>query len=146
MRLTDALELGNANDYWSYCPSQAAASVFAVLFGLTTAVHVVQAFYYRKRFSWVIILGGAGETAGLVCRALSVHWQLNTSLYEAQFILILVTPLLLNAFDYMILGRMVNFLMPDRKLLGIKAKRVALYFVILDVMYVSSICAIRDGD
>lgn len=48
-----------------------------------------------------------------------------------------MAPLWVNAFVYMIMGRMVWNYVPTAKLLGIKASRFGAYFVILDIMYVS---------
>ena len=41
-----------------------------------------------------------------------------------------------NAFDYMVLGRMMHFFLPQKKILGIPARRITLYFVLFDVVYV----------
>lgn len=45
-----------------------------------------------------------------------------------------LTDLGVNAFVYMAVARMVYFRMPDRKLLGIKAIRMTLLFVWLDII------------
>lgn len=56
--------------------------------------------------------------------------------YEAQFVLILIAPLWMNAYDFVMLGRLVNYCMPDRKLLRVPARRIAVMFVCSDVVYV----------
>lgn len=49
-----------------------------------------------------------------------------------------VAPLWTNAFVYMVVGRMVWNFVPTAKILGITAWRFGTYFVILDIMYVST--------
>jgi hypothetical protein len=49
-------------------------------------------------------------------------------------LLILLAPLWINAFDYMILGRMIYYYLPEKKLLGIGAQRFAVYFVCMDII------------
>lgn len=49
-------------------------------------------------------------------------------------LLILLAPLWVNAFDYMILGRMIYYYLPEKKLLGIGAQRFAVYFVCMDII------------
>jgi RTA1 like protein len=39
-----------------------------------------------------------------------------------------------NAFAYMLLGRMVHFYLPEKKLCGFKAPSLAKYFVCLDIL------------
>jgi hypothetical protein len=39
-----------------------------------------------------------------------------------------------NAFAYMLLGRMIHFYLPEKKLCGIKAPSMARYFVCLDIL------------
>ena len=55
--------------------------------------------------------------------------------FDIQYILILLAPLWINAFDHMVLGRMVWYFLEDKKLLGIEAERMAMCFVGLDVSY-----------
>ncbi|EEP82546.1 predicted protein [Uncinocarpus reesii 1704] len=93
---------------WAYCPSFPAAVLFAALFFLLTVTHAAQAFLFRKRL-----------------RSLGPY-------IPAQ-ILIILAPLWLNAFIYMVLGRMIYFFLPEQKCFGISAKRLTLIFVILDV-------------
>ncbi|MCJ1236349.1 hypothetical protein MMC14_004330 [Varicellaria rhodocarpa] len=127
------LSADDPNNQWPYCPSTAAATIFAVLFGLTTLSHIIQAFHYRKGFCWVIIMGGSWETAAFILRILSIQQQASQGLYEPQFILILVAPLWINAFDYMVLGRMVHYFLPGQKIMGLNPRRMALIFVLLDI-------------
>jgi len=121
------------NSSYNYCPSFGAAIFFSVLFGLSTILHLVQAIMYRKKFCWVIVMGGSWETAGFVVRAMSSQNMGSTGLGIAAQLLVLLSPLWVNAFDYMILGRMVYYYLPAKKICGIRAARLALWFVLLDV-------------
>lgn len=57
-----------------------------------------------------------------------------------QQLLIILAPVWLNAFVYMVLGRMIYFYIPEKKIFGISAQRITLVFVLLDVfsMFVQS--------
>ena len=127
------IALNDPSNQWPYCPSMAAAIIFAVFFGLTTLTHIIQAFHYGKRFCWVIIMGGTWETVAFIIRIFSIQHQTAQGLYEPQFILILVAPLWINAFDYMVLGRMVYYFLPGQKIMGMNPRRMALVFVLLDI-------------
>lgn len=127
------LAIDDPKNMWTYCPSLPAAILFAVLFGISTGYHVFQAYQYRKTFCWVLIMGAIWETAAFIFRAISIQNPTAEGAYDPQFLLILLAPLWINAFDYMLLGRLVYYYLPDRKLLGIKAERFALCFVLLDL-------------
>jgi len=81
-------------------------------------------------------MGGIWETASFSIRCISINNQTSEGLYDTHFILFLLAPLWINAFIYMLLGRMVYFFLRDQKLFGIRAQRMALYFVSLDIVYV----------
>jgi hypothetical protein len=123
------------NDVWSYCPSLAAAIIFVVLFGLTTCAHVFQAISYRKPFAMVLIMGAIWETGGYVTRILSIEHQLNSSIYTVQLLLILLAPLWINAYIYMLLGRMIHFFMPkgQDRVFKVRARAITRMFVLFDI-------------
>ncbi|PLB54013.1 hypothetical protein P170DRAFT_469485 [Aspergillus steynii IBT 23096] len=117
-----------------YEPSFAAAILFAVLFGLTTALHTVQAFVYKKRYAWVVIMGATWELLAFVFRVMQTRQQNKDiwgTLYELFFLL---APIWINAFIYMTLGRMIYYFLPDQKLAGISARRYGALFVSLDIL------------
>ena len=124
---------GVESNVWPYCPTAGASYLFAILFAASTIAHLVQAVMYKKPFCWVIIMGGLWETAAFVIRSLAVNHQSSQDLYNPQFILILVAPLWINAFDYMLLGRIIYYYLPGRKILGVNPRRLTLLFVLLDV-------------
>ncbi|KAJ7226284.1 RTA1 like protein-domain-containing protein [Mycena rebaudengoi] len=127
-----AEDLANPDFGYFYCPSFPAAIVFAVLFALTTIVHLIQAIHYRKKFCWVLIMAGIWETAGLTFRVLSVlHPTSQTFGFPSQ-LLILLAPIWINAFDYVVMSRVI-YVFADQRVLGIGARRLALIFVLLDI-------------
>src|SRR6202035_3294870 len=71
---------------------------------------------------------------GFLFRSLSTRNQLSLGLFMPEELLILLAPLWINAFDYMILGRMIYYYLPEKKLLGLGAQRFAVYFVGMDII------------
>lgn len=122
------------NSLYNYNPSLAAAAIFTVIFGIATGAHLVQAISYRKKFCWVIIMGAIWETCSFILRALGTRNQQNVSYVTVSQILLLLAPLWINAFDYMILGRMVYYFLPEKNLLHMHASRFSLCFVMLDIL------------
>lgn len=121
------------NSQFSYCANGPAAVFFSVLFGLTWIAHTVQAFAYRKKFCWVIVVGSLWECIGLIMRTYATIDQTKSSTASAAQLLTLLAPLWVNAYVYMIFGRMVYYYLPERKVIGFKASSLAKIFIWLDV-------------
>lgn len=119
---------------WQFSPSLAASIAFLVLFFLTTVAHLIQALVYRKWYCLVIVMSGILQTGTYAFRTASIQNPQSYNLYAAWFVLILVAPLLTNAFVYMVFGRIVWNFSENRKLCGIKANHFSLLFVFLDVV------------
>ncbi|GAQ05992.1 hypothetical protein ALT_3313 [Aspergillus lentulus] len=117
-----------------YVPSFGAAIFFTILFGLTTLCHIVQAFIYKKKYAWVVIMGASWELLAFVFRILQTRQQDSVPFASAHTILYLLAPLWINAFIYMTLGRLIHFFIPDQRLGGISANRYGLIFVWLDIL------------
>jgi len=79
-------------------------------------------------------MGAIWETGSFVIRNISIQNPTSEGAYDPSFLLFLLAPLWINAFDYMLLGRMVYHFLPDQKLWKIKAQRMALIFVLLDIV------------
>ncbi|KAH8817363.1 RTA1 like protein-domain-containing protein [Xylogone sp. PMI_703] len=128
------LPFGDPNTKWNlYCPSVAAAVIFSILFGLTMGMHIYQAVKFVKTFCWVCIMGAAWEFLAYVTRYFSIEHPTNNSWYEISTLLVLLAPLWINAFEYMLLGRMIHFFLPSKQILGIEARKVGRYFVFGDI-------------
>ncbi|CAG8949162.1 hypothetical protein HYFRA_00004784 [Hymenoscyphus fraxineus] len=130
----NCLSVYDPDNTWNFCPSLPAAILFTVLFGIVSALHVFQAARYKTTFCWAIIMGALWETASFLIRNISIYNPKSEGPADTWFLLFLLAPLWINAFDYMLLGRMVFQYLPNQKLGGIKAQRMALYFVILDIV------------
>ncbi|RMZ75439.1 hypothetical protein DV737_g5303, partial [Chaetothyriales sp. CBS 132003] len=124
----------NPDYVWPYCPNFGAAITSCVLFGITTLVHITQGIIYRRRFTVVLIMGAAWEMAGYAFRAVSITKQLNSTIFTVQLLLVLLAPLWINAFVYMVLGRMIHFYLQPDKALGIRARNITKMFVWFDVL------------
>lgn len=120
---------------WLYCPTYSAAIAFTVLFGLVTLTHTLQTIHYRKPFALVLIMAGLWETLGYIFRTLSVLHQTTTAYYVLQQFLIILSPLWINAFVYMLLARMIHFFFPPKcdVIFRLRARRIALIFVLFDI-------------
>lgn len=79
-------------------------------------------------------MGGLWETLSFISRIISAQEPTKKGVYDASFLLLIISPLLINAFDYMLLGRMVTFYLPDDKLAGIKGSKMGVIFVCFDIM------------
>ncbi|MCJ1357595.1 MAG: hypothetical protein MMC33_007591 [Icmadophila ericetorum] len=123
---------GTCSALYEFYPSFGAALLFSILFGALTIAHIAQAVHYKKGFCWVIIVGSLWETGSFVFRTLSTRDQQSIGLALISQLLVLLAPLWVNAFDYMILGRMIYYFLPSHAIFGIKASTLAIYFVSLD--------------
>ncbi|KAJ7603405.1 RTA1 like protein-domain-containing protein [Mycena polygramma] len=110
-----------------------AAVLFSVLFGLNTIAHLFQAIHYRKKFCWVIVMACMWETGGFILRVFSVLNTTSTAFGTPSQLLILLAPLWINAFLYVLMSRLVYFFVPEKHVLGISARRLSLCFVLLDI-------------
>ncbi|KAK0510762.1 hypothetical protein JMJ35_007194 [Cladonia borealis] len=121
------------NTNWYFCPNVGAAYFYAILYALSLVAHIAQGIIYRKGYSWVIAMGALWELLAYIFRILSINHPANVSWYSAWFVVILLAPLWINAYVYMVLGRMVYNFTANAKILGVKAWRFGLYFVLLDI-------------
>jgi hypothetical protein len=126
-------DLSSKDAQYLYCANGPAAVFFSVLFGLAWITHFIQAFMYKKKFCWVIIMAALWETAGLSLRTYSTIDQTQSNTTSASQLLVLLAPLWINAFVYMVFGRMVWYYLPERKIGPVKAEKMAQVFVWLDV-------------
>ncbi|KJK80487.1 hypothetical protein H634G_04726 [Metarhizium anisopliae BRIP 53293] len=125
---------GSCGSNYEYDPSFGGNVAFAVLFGLSTAVHLVQAIVLKKTFAWVLLMGGAWETAAFGIRTAGAHDQQQLQFVIWGQLLLLLAPLWINAFAYMTVARGVYLGLPGKKIWGIGATRLTMIFVWLDVV------------
>ena len=82
------------NTEWDFCPSTPAAILFAVLFALSTLVHLAQGILYKKLYSWVIVCSGLAQTLNFIFRVISIKNPTNLGDYTAWFVLVLASYIL----------------------------------------------------
>jgi len=147
----------NPNTVWPpMCPNIAAAYFYAVLFGLVFITHIVQMFWSRKPYCWVICVSAGMQTAAYILRVLSIQHVTNANYYTYWFILMMVSqvlqqsvlwrvtsrsptllpqiaPIWTNAFAYMVMGRMVYNFTHTASVFKLPAWHFGLLFVLLDV-------------
>jgi hypothetical protein len=120
------------NALYLYYPSFKAAIAATVIFDLILVAHFVQATIYKAGFVWVVLMGTAWETVGYGTRALSTRKQQDNTIATVTQMFILLAPLWVNAFDYIVLARMINFFVPERRIGIFKPSLLAKIFVFLD--------------
>lgn len=81
----------------------------------------------------MIVVATVWQCIGMIMRTYSTIDQTKSTTTAAGQLLILLTPLWVNAFVYMIFGRMVYYFLPEKKVAGIRAERLAQIFIWLDV-------------
>jgi len=82
----------------------------------------------------IIITGALWETAAFAFRILSAKHPTHKGSYDASFLLVLLAPICINAFDYMIISRVVRVFLPQGRVLGLKGSVLGKLFVCFDIM------------
>ncbi|CAG7940071.1 unnamed protein product [Penicillium salamii] len=105
-KMTDT---GGGIDYalYRYTPSIPAAVIFAVLFVLLSALHLIRLIKHRSYFFIPFLAGLLLECAGYIARVFSHFDTEALGPYIVQTMLILVAPPLFAASIYMTLGRII---------------------------------------
>ncbi|KAK4153966.1 RTA1 like protein-domain-containing protein [Chaetomidium leptoderma] len=122
------------NSYYNYDPQFAPAVAVAVIFGILTAVHLVEAVAFKKRYAWVVIMGALWETIAFAIHSVGARDQQQIAYATAWNVLFLLAPLWINAFAYMTFARMVHYWHPEGKVAGLRATAIARCFVWADVI------------
>jgi len=85
----------------------------------------------------VISIDAAWETGSYIFRILAIDQSTNVAFQSAWSILVLLAPLWINAYVYMVLGRMVYNFTSSAQVLHVKALRFGLIFILLDIWFVT---------
>ncbi|KAF3932339.1 hypothetical protein ABW19_dt0210449 [Dactylella cylindrospora] len=123
--------------YYHYDPSEVLAIVALCLYALTTSAHIFQCFRYRAWYIIVLLIAGAMQSFGYLARILSARDVRNRGLYIAQFSLVVLAPVFTAAGDYIILGKLLEHVLPGgrhAKTLKIPARWITLIFVSSDIL------------
>ncbi|KAM7196697.1 RTA1 like domain containing protein [Rhypophila sp. PSN 637] len=121
------------NAYYNYDPQFAPSLAVAIIFGIITVIHIVEAFLYKKKYSWVIIMGSLWETIAFAIHCLGTKDQQVAAYSVAWTLLFLLAPLWINAYAYMTFARMVQYWHPEQKVF-LKAKTIGMWFVLADIV------------
>ncbi|KAK1707919.1 RTA1 domain-containing protein [Colletotrichum lupini] len=122
------------NSYYAFDPSFRGNVAFAVLFGMSFVAHIAQAILYRKRFCWVLCVGASWELIAFILRSLGARDQQQIGYQIGGQLLVLLAPLWINAFAYMLSARLVYFVLPDQRVFRVKATALTKIFVTMDVV------------
>ncbi|PYI00856.1 RTA1 like protein [Aspergillus sclerotiicarbonarius CBS 121057] len=95
---------------YDYIPSLGCAVAFAILFSVTTAVHLFQRIRTHAKYFNPFLVGGIFQIIGYAARAAAHFNDKSTTVYALQTLLILLAPTLYAASIYMVLGRIITFL------------------------------------
>ncbi|TVY26891.1 Protein RTA1 [Lachnellula hyalina] len=123
---------GTCGALYEYYPSFGAAIFFSILFGVLSISHIFLAAKFKTRFAWVVIMGALWETISFTFRSISTRYQQSAGIELVSDLFVLLAPLWVNAFAYMVLGRLLYFFHPARTILSIPASALAFAFVTLD--------------
>ncbi|KAH7237880.1 hypothetical protein B0J15DRAFT_569523 [Fusarium solani] len=122
------------NSNYPFYPSFTGNLAFATVFGLSTIAHLIEAIAFKKKFCWVVIMGGAWETGAFIARTLGSRDQQEEQFAFWGQLLFILAPLWVNAFVYMTVARMVHFGLADKQIWNIKANKLTVLFVWIDVV------------
>ncbi|KAJ7481316.1 RTA1 like protein-domain-containing protein [Mycena galericulata] len=111
------------------------ALVGLALYALSGIVHWIQLFRIGKRFMLPLPIGMTTMAAGFAVRILVHHSPTSLGINIATTLLILLSPCLFLAIDYVILGRLAGLFGPEvsKQCMLIAPTRVATIFVWSDV-------------
>ncbi|TVY88786.1 Protein RTA1 [Lachnellula willkommii] len=123
---------GTCGALYEYYPSFGAAVFFSLIFGALSISHIFLAAKFKTRFAWVVIMGALWETISFTFRSISTRFQQNSGIELVSSLFVLLAPLWVNAFAYMVLGRLLYFFHPARTIMSIPASALAFAFVTLD--------------
>ncbi|KAF4630604.1 hypothetical protein G7Y89_g7529 [Cudoniella acicularis] len=119
--------------FYEYNPSIAAAGIFAILFLITTIIHIFQAAKKKTVYLVPFLIGGCFEWIGYATRIVSAKNQTSLGIYIISTLGLLLAPALFAASIYMILGRII-LLTHGEHLAPIRASRLTKIFVTGDVL------------
>ncbi|KAK6335465.1 hypothetical protein TWF696_002239 [Orbilia brochopaga] len=100
-------------------------------------MHFFQYFRYRSWFLTVFLIAGLMQTLGYLARVFSARNVTSRGIYVAQFTLIILAPILTAAGDYVVLGKLLERVLPGgrrAKTLGLRARWITWIFVSSDIL------------
>lgn len=83
----------------------------------------------------MVIVGALWETAAFAFRNLSANHPTHKGSYDASFLLVLLAPICINAFGYMVISRISRIFLLKERVLGLKGSIMGKLFVCFDLIY-----------
>ncbi|KAG8929824.1 hypothetical protein FRC02_005027 [Tulasnella sp. 418] len=125
---------------YSYNPSEAAAGIFAALFGITALVHIVQMIPKKAWVMSILILATLMEVLGYVTRLIASTKETGSTRTPRIIseTMLVIAPAFLAAQNYMVVGRLISFVGGD--LAVIPDRWITKVFVTADI-----VCIITQG-
>ncbi|KAF7899137.1 uncharacterized protein EAF01_008350 [Botrytis porri] len=123
---------GTCNALYDYYPSSASAIAFAAIFGVLTLAHIIQAFFYKKAYSFFVVSASIWGLTAFILRIVSTHNQQDNALKLTSSIFALTISPLIDAYYFILLGHLVHHYLPSRSLLSIRAYFIALPFLVFN--------------
>jgi hypothetical protein len=111
-----------------------ASILFSILFGRTLLAHCGQAVHYHAWYTWVLIMSAIWQTAAFIIRCIGILNPTNEPVNNATYVLVLLAPLWINAFCFMVMARLVHMFMPEHRIFRLKGSWLAVIFVFLDIL------------
>ncbi|KAH8668689.1 RTA1 like protein-domain-containing protein [Xylariales sp. PMI_506] len=124
--------------YYYYQPSEALAGVACALFGINALLALFQVIRKRAWIWLVMVLALLMECIGFGARTESAIDTTDRNAYIAQFLLIILAPVIMAGVIYVVFGRIVFHVVPAEarttKLLWVPPRWVTPIFVAFDIV------------
>ncbi|OJJ42136.1 hypothetical protein ASPZODRAFT_137481 [Penicilliopsis zonata CBS 506.65] len=122
------------NQWSSYCPSVPVAFLFFVLFSVSFVFHCFQALRHRQLFCLVMITGVLWEVAAFASRVYSAKSPTQKGVFDTSYLLLILAPVCVNAFDYMVVSRLVRRFLFRQRVCGLSGRVMGKLFVCCDIV------------
>lgn len=123
---------GTCNALYDYYPSSTSAVAFAGIFGVLNLIHIIQAFFYKKAYSFFIISASIWGLTAFILRIESTYNQQDNALELISSIFALTISPMINAYYFILLGHIIHHYLPSRSLLSVRAHFIALPFLVFN--------------
>ncbi|KAM0149967.1 hypothetical protein ACHAQE_008779 [Botrytis cinerea] len=123
---------GTCNALYDYYPSSTSAVAFAGIFGVLTLIHIIQALFYKKAYSFFIISASIWGLTAFILRIESTYNQQDNALELMSSIFALTISPMINAYYFILLGHIIHHYLPSRSLLSVRAHFIALPFLVFN--------------
>ncbi|WVW82412.1 hypothetical protein I302_104419 [Kwoniella bestiolae CBS 10118] len=117
-----------------YIPNQAINIAAAVLYFIVAAILTYRSFRQKANYFLCLVIGAWFEGLGLVLRVAFRKNPHSSGLYIVCYLFVVLSPCAFLAGDYILLGRLVQYLNKNEHLRPLKANWVSWTFIISDIV------------